>query len=158
VILSSYDHYMPADGSASSWQVTPALWQRGLRRTYALLSGAGLSTVVIRGTPQPGFDVPACLSRRANGSPFQFRGCEYSLNESLSPLAVRAQDDAARGLPGIAFVDMNDQFCAGDRCAPIRHGAIVFRDDDHLTATFSRAVAPIFGERVEAARRALARH
>ncbi|HEY4129737.1 MAG TPA: SGNH hydrolase domain-containing protein, partial [Gemmatimonadaceae bacterium] len=157
VILSSYDHYMPADGSASSWQVTPTLWQRGLRRTYAQLSGAGIKTVVIRGTPRAGFDVPACLSRWANRSPFQLHDCEYSLSESLSPVAVRAQDTAARGLRGIAFADMNDQFCSGDRCAPIRGGAIVFRDDDHLTATFSRSVAPILADRLHAALSGIAR-
>jgi len=158
VILSSYDHYMPADGSASAWQVTPELWRRGLRRTYALLSGAGLNTVVIRGTPQPDFDVPACLSRRASRAPFQFRDCDYALGESLSPVAIAAQNDAARGLSGIAFVDMNDQFCARNgHCAPVQRGAIVFRDDDHITATFSRATAPVLGDRIERAVRALNR-
>jgi peptidoglycan/LPS O-acetylase OafA/YrhL len=155
VVLSSFDHYMPADGSASDWHVTPENWRNGLRRTYTTLSAAGLSTIVIRGTPQPGFDVPACLSRRANGSPFQWRGCDYSLNEALSPAAIRAQDQAARGLPHLVFVDMNDQFCDGMRCSAIRRGAIVFRDDDHLTATFSRAVAPVLAERLTTALDAL---
>jgi hypothetical protein len=52
---------------------------------------------------------------------------------------------------------MNDQFCSGDRCAPIRGGAIVFRDDDHLTATFSRSVAPILADRLHAALSGIAR-
>ena len=32
---------MPPDGNGSEWQVTPASWRRGLRRTYSLLSSAG---------------------------------------------------------------------------------------------------------------------
>jgi hypothetical protein len=69
VILSSWDHYMPPDGNGSEWQVTPASWRSGLRRTYGLLSSAGINTVVIRGTPRPGIDVPACLGHARRAMP-----------------------------------------------------------------------------------------
>jgi hypothetical protein len=146
VILSSWDHYMPPNGKGSDWQVTPDMWQRGLRRTYARLAAAGIKTVAIRGTPRTWFDVPACLSRRAAGLPFA-RRCEYSRDRSMSPAAVAAQNDAARGLP-VRFVDMNDQICTSARCGVLRNGAVVFTDDNHLTATFTRSAAPILGERL----------
>ena len=110
VILASWDHYMPRDGSASAWQVTPESWQRGLRRTYSRLSAAGIPTVAIRDVPHTPFDVPSCLSRRAARLPFA-SDCEYERGGSLSPVAVSAQSSAARGLR-IRFVDMNDQICA----------------------------------------------
>ena len=153
-ILSSYDHYMPPDGNGSEWQVTPASWRRGLRRTYSLLSSAGINTVVIRGTPNPGFDAPACLSRAASRAPFK-RRCEYDRAESLHPVAIAAQNDAARGLDHIAFVDVNDRVCPTARCSVVQRGNIVFRDDDHLTATYSLAEAPVLGARIEAAVRRL---
>lgn len=149
-ILSSWDHYMPPDGSGSEWQVTPATWRRGLRRTYSLLSSAGVNTVVIRGTPRPGFDVPACLSRAASSAPFK-RRCDYDRAESLHPPAIAAQNDAARGLDHIAFVDVNDRVCPTARCSVVQRGNIVFQDDGHLTATYSLAEAPVLGARIETA-------
>lgn len=148
VILSSYDHYVSRDGEPSETRVTPAAWRDGLRRTYGLLSSAGINTVVIRGTPSPGFDVPACLSRRASGAPFTAKPCDYDRERSLIPLAIAAQNDAARGLDHIAFVDVNDRFCSGQRCPAVQRGVIVFRDDGHLTASFSLATAPVLRARI----------
>jgi hypothetical protein len=149
VILSSWDHYIPPDGAGADWQVTPELWQRGLRRTYARLSAARLPVVAIRGTPRTWFDVPACLSRQAARLPFA-ADCSYDRERSLSRAAVAAQSNAARGLP-IRFIDMNDQICASDRCAVVQQGVVVFTDDNHLTATFSRSVAPVLGARLASA-------
>jgi hypothetical protein len=149
VILSSWDHYIPPDGTGSDWQVTPEMWRRGLRRTYERLIAAGLPVVAIRGTPRTWFDVPACLSRRAAGLPFA-RPCTYSRARALAPAALAAQAAAARGLP-IRFVDMNDQICATSECGVVRNGVVVFTDDNHLTASFSRSVAPALGARLAAA-------
>jgi peptidoglycan/LPS O-acetylase OafA/YrhL len=151
VILSSYDHYMPAEGKLSESRVTPTSWRDGLRRTYSLLSTAGINTVVMRDVPQPGFDVPACLSRRAARAPFRFRDCSYDRDESLSQRAILAQNEAARGLDRVAFVDMTDRLCTRSPCAVALRGSVVYRDDDHLTAAFSRSEAPVLDERIRAA-------
>jgi peptidoglycan/LPS O-acetylase OafA/YrhL len=148
VILSSYDHYVDADGARSASGVTPAVWREGLRRTYRRLSDAGISTVAIRDVPSPGFDVPACLSRRASRAPFTGKACEYDLARSLRPEAVGAQIAAARGVRRLAVIDMNDRVCSTPRCRVVRGGAIVYRDGDHLTATFSESQAPILAERI----------
>ena len=152
VVLSSWDHYMPVTGTGLDWQVTPTMWRNGLRRTYARLSAAGIKTVAIRGTPRTWFDVPSCLSRRAAQLPFA-RPCVYDRARALSPVAVAAQNAAARRLPGlpIAFVDMNDLICETRWCPVIRNGVVVFTDDNHLTASFSRSVAPMLGDRIETA-------
>jgi hypothetical protein len=97
VVLSSYDHYVGPDGRAGAGRVSAAAWGRGLRRTYARLAAAGIPTVVIRGTPRAGFDVPACLSRRAAGVPFA-GDCTYDRAGAFVPAAVAAQTAAARGL------------------------------------------------------------
>jgi hypothetical protein len=125
------------------------MWRGGLRRTYARLATAGIATVAIRGTPRTWFNVPSCLSRRAANLPFA-QVCDYDRDRSLSRAAIAAQTDAARGLP-IGFVDMNDQICATPRCDVVRNGVIVFTDDNHLTASFTRSVAPVLGARLDAA-------
>jgi peptidoglycan/LPS O-acetylase OafA/YrhL len=150
VVLSSWDHYVPFDGqSASEWQVTPGEWRNGLRKTYTRLSAAGLDVVAIRGTPRTWFDVPACLSRRAAALPFA-GDCSYARGTSLSPAMAAAQDEAARGLR-VRVVDMNDQVCQGSRCGVTRGRVVVFTDDNHLTASFTRSLAPVLGPRVQAA-------
>ena len=146
VVLSSWDHYIPTQGRADRWQVTPAMWEAGLRRTYARLAAAGIRTIVIRDVPHTGFDVPACLSRYAARLPLA-RSCAYDRTTSLSPVAIAAQDRAARGVP-VSMIDMNDQLCETRRCEVIRNGAIVFTDDNHLTASFSRTLAPVLGRRI----------
>jgi peptidoglycan/LPS O-acetylase OafA/YrhL len=147
VLLSSYDHYLRI---GSSYNVSPESWREGLRRTYGFLSHAKIPTIAIRDVPQAGFDVPGCLSRRAAGAPFS-KQCVYRLSDGISLPARVAQDEAARGLSHIEFVDMTDRFCDRGLCPAVRRGAIVFRDDDHLTATFSRNEAPVLGARISAA-------
>jgi len=151
VILSSYDRYVAADGERSQYGVTPAAWRDGLRRTYQTLSRAGINTVVIRDVPYAGFDVPACLSRRASGAPFNDKPCEYDRAGSLVRDAVEAQNAAARGMPRLALVDMNDRICPAARCSVVQRGRIVYRDGDHLTATFSEREAPVLAARMQAA-------
>jgi hypothetical protein len=151
VVLSSYDHYVPADGEASSWNITAEAWEAGLRRTYGILSSAGIKTIAMRDVPDAGFDAPACLSRRASGAPFQIRDCVYDGADGLRPSAIAAQQAAASGLRNIAIVSMNDRVCSRSPCAVVQRGNIVFRDSDHLTAAFSRAEAPVLGARITAA-------
>jgi peptidoglycan/LPS O-acetylase OafA/YrhL len=148
-ILSSWDHYIPVDGDPGPWQVSPADWRRGLRQTYERLTAAKIPVVAVRGTPRTWFDAPACLSRRAAGLPFA-GDCTYDRARSLSQVAYAAQTDAARGLP-VRFVDMNDAICATPRCPVQRNGGVVFTDDNHLTASFSRSMAPVFAARLDAA-------
>jgi hypothetical protein len=151
VVLSSFDHYVDRNGRAADWQISADQWGTGLRRTYTTLARAGINTLAIRGTPNAGFDVPSCLSRRASGAPFSDTPCTYQLDQSLVPSAVAAQNAAARGVPTLAFVDMNDRICGRSVCPVVQRGAIVFRDGNHLTATFSRNEAPVLGQRIDAA-------
>jgi len=54
-------------------------------------------------------------------------------------------------------VDMNDRLCSnGPVCSVVVGGAIVYKDDDHITASFSRHVAPVLGDRISDAVRGLA--
>ncbi len=155
VVLSSYNHYVAHDKSDGPTHVSPESWGNGLRRTYAALSSAGIRTIAMRDVPQAGFDVPSCLSRHATGTPWPGPACVYTRADGLVPEAIMAQNDAARGLRRIAIVDMNDRVCPRSPCSAVQNGAVVFRDDDHLTATFSRAQATVLGDRIEAALRSM---
>jgi peptidoglycan/LPS O-acetylase OafA/YrhL len=148
VILSSWDHYIAMDGRSSSWQVTPEQWEEGLRRTYTRLTKAGIRVIVMRDVPKTHFDVPECLSRKAARLPFS-RDCSYERRHSISQTGIQAQNRAARGLP-ISFIDMNDVICARQRCLSHKNGVVIFTDDNHITASFSRSVGDILGARIVA--------
>jgi hypothetical protein len=158
-ILSSFDEYVtrvpePSAGRTSDGRVSPDAWERGLRRTYTQLAGAGIPVVAIRGTPRPGFDVPACLSRRAANLPFAGE-CAYDRDEALHGAArdaqlVAARAVAARRLP-VTTIDLADEVCGAPRCGVVRDGVVVFTDDNHLTASFTRGESPVFGARLDAA-------
>jgi hypothetical protein len=148
VILSSWDHYIATDGQSSSWQVTPEQWEAGLRRTYQRLTSAGLKVIVMRDVPQIPFDAPQCLSRRAAGLPFA-QSCSYDRSKSIHPIGIAAQNRAARGLP-VTFIDMNDAICRATRCSPVQGGLVMYTDNNHITASFSRSVGGELGARITA--------
>ena len=158
-VLSSYDEYVTrdvelSDDRGADGRVSPAAWGRGLLRTYARLGTAGIPVVAIRGTPYPGFDVPGCLSRRAAGL-LMADACEYDREEALHSTARAAQLAAVRAavnreLP-VAAIELADQVCAAPRCGVVRDGRVVFTDGNHLTASFTRAVAGALGARLDAA-------
>jgi hypothetical protein len=149
VILSSYDNYMATEGSErEEFQVSEDAWTEGLRHTYSRLDRAGIPVIVIRGTPHVPFDVPSCLSRRAARLPFATE-CTYEPDRAFMARGRGAQDVAARGL-NVRFVDMNDQVCAAARCETERGGVVLFTDDNHLTASFTRSVGSVLGERLAA--------
>lgn len=150
VILSSFDSYMETgDGPLAEYLVHESAWTTGLRRTYSRLTRAGIRVIVIRGTPRIPFDVPTCLSRREAQLPLS-RSCTYEPNRAFIARARRAQDIAATNL-NVQFIDMNDQICATSRCETMRDGVVMFTDDNHLTASFTRSLAPLLGDRIEAA-------
>jgi peptidoglycan/LPS O-acetylase OafA/YrhL len=147
VILSNADYYMEAEPI----RISEAVWTLGLQRTYARLEQMGIDVVVLRDVPLVPFDVPSCLSRREARLPLA-TDCRFVPDEAFIARAHRAQDRAARGL-SVRFIDMNDQVCgAGSaRCATERGGMVLYTDDDHLTASFSRTLGLVLGERLAAA-------
>jgi hypothetical protein len=145
VVLSNSDFYIRAEPV----KVPEAVWAEGLRRTYARLGRAGITVIVMRGTPWVPFDVPSCLSRRAGGLPFA-TDCRFVPDRGFMARAQRAQDRAARGL-GVRFLDLNDRVCGAGPCATERDGLVLYSDDNHLTRSFSRSLAPPLGERLAAA-------
>lgn len=147
VLLSNFDAYLRTPGGDErDYQVDERAWTEGLRRTYQRFSRAGIPVVVMRGTPRVPFDVPSCLSRRAERLPFA-TDCQFVPNHAVAVSARRAQDVAARGLD-VHFIDMNDVVCPAVPCTTRRGPLVVFTDDNHLTATFSRSVGLVLGQRL----------
>lgn len=152
VLLSNADYYINPPAAWGAQAGLPlSVWTAALRRTYTRISQMGIEVIVMRGLPWVPFDVPSCLSRRAAKLPFA-RSCDFVPDRAFMASAQRAQDDAARGLP-VRFIDMNDVVC-GKRpgaCSTERDGTILYTDDNHIAAGFSRSLSEPLGARLAVA-------
>jgi hypothetical protein len=94
--------------------------------------------VVIADVPYPGQDVPTCLSDNIK----DIRECAVPTHGRVSGGSPQRERVAARLSDG-TLIDFGDVLCGGPgSCPVVRHDRIIFRDDHHLTATFSRWLAP----------------
>ena len=50
---------------------------------------------------------------------------------------------------GAGVIDMSDQLCVDDRCPAVIGGVLVYVDNHHMTATYSRSVAPALGRAID---------
>ena len=106
-----------------------------LRELWAGLGKRGIQVVAIRDTPTMPFNVPECLSK----------GHECTVKRA----AVFSDEDpivlAAREEPSVALLDFSDAICSADSCAPIIGKVLVWRDNEHLTATYASSLEGVFG-------------
>jgi hypothetical protein len=145
VVLSSFMGYL--DGiphSRLEARITPDEWSEGYRKTFAKLDALGVDTWLIRDPPQPVGDVPRCLSKSAQLVRVRERdSCVVSRREGLPDFVFHAEKRAATQFPRVQMIDLSDQFCDVDQCPPIIGGRVVYKDGDHLTATFAATLAPV---------------
>jgi peptidoglycan/LPS O-acetylase OafA/YrhL len=50
---------------------------------------------------------------------------------------------------GAAVIDMSNQLCINERCPTVIGGVLVYVDNHHMTATYSRSVAPALGRAID---------
>jgi hypothetical protein len=91
---------------------------------------------VIVDTPEPGEDVPSCLSRH----PDDIRQCAIP-KATATANRLRAVERRATRATGDALIDLTRRICPSWPCQVVGDGIIKFRDIRHLTATCSRSMA-----------------
>lgn len=107
-------------------------------------TAAGAPIVAIVDNPSWPEDPNKCLRQVGDAA-----GCTIARDEALAdpdPIAVAAAD------PELAtMIDLTAFYCPEDECQPVIAGANVYRDKDHLTATWVSTLAPIIRQSVERA-------
>jgi hypothetical protein len=107
-----------------------------------------VNTLLLRDTPAPGFDVPACLARAAWNPAFS-RPCTFDRVTSLNALAFKAETRAASGLDNVVIEDLSGTLCETAICNPTIEGLVVYRDNSHLTTEFATTLAPRLATRLD---------
>jgi len=118
--------YEVADGLAGAWEN---------------LEDASVPYLVIKDTYSPGYDVPECLERNRDS----LSKCAFSTEEAMYT-GQREQTAALRALGSDRFLDLGMMICPEDMCPAVLGGAVVYKDTNHLTATFAASLAPSMGE------------
>jgi hypothetical protein len=143
VLIGDAVGYMEGQGRDAERDhlLTATQWQEGMRSTLQYLDSAGLETIILADVPRAGFNVPTCLSRAAaHGGPME--ECMLQRDLSLDNDVRQAEANAASLFSSVRIVDFSDELCSGSVCPPVIGGQIVYRDNNHLTASFARTLAP----------------
>ena len=116
--------------------------ETALMHTLATLTGMGLRVVVVAPVPEQHYNAPWCLARRDPGTCSITR--QEAENHRADVLAVMAKTVAAS--PSVRLADPFGPLCDERLCPVERGGAILYTDDDHLSATGARSLGPWFAD------------
>jgi len=132
---TEYTPYGPGGEELSGDEAAEAM-EAGYLRTLRRIEAAGPHTVVIRDNPTSIEDVPSCVSED-----IQHLGrCAFPRRKEWD----REYDvRAAKASPETHLVDFIGDICPGEVCRAVIGNALVYRDKDHLTATFARTLEPM---------------
>ncbi|GAB3141676.1 SGNH hydrolase domain-containing protein [Micromonospora sonneratiae] len=138
LVTSSFLYSPIRDEKQLSGSEGQSAMANGLRRSWSVLVETGVPVVVLRDTPHMNVDVPECVAKH----PERLTKCSAPRSLALRAGGGVAQEEAADGLKGVHLVDLNDAICPGDRCAAVIGGVLVYRDTNHLTASYASSLAP----------------
>jgi peptidoglycan/LPS O-acetylase OafA/YrhL len=131
-------------GLGGTQSFTQSQWIEGAARTLSALSGQVGKIYFLRSTPHLDFDGPGCLASQA-GRPKWLSvetRCETIADDPHERQVYQWLQQAAARFPNAQTIDMNDMICPAQHCRADRNDQIVFRDSQHLTASFSASLGP----------------
>lgn len=129
-------------GTVSTNGFTQTQWIEGTARVLSKVSASAGHIFVLRGTPLLPFDGPDCLARhegRAGDCSAPYKDEHASQVFEWLTAAVSRFDNAS-------MADFNDLVCPDGVCHALLDGRIVFRDSQHMTASYAESI----GDRVAA--------
>jgi hypothetical protein len=137
IVLSLWHGYGTAE-SLSGYRAYDAAWIASLSRLAQRLRDTGAKLLVLGPIPEPRFHVPACLSGYLDDVP----ACTPTRSAAVNEPGITAEA-AAVSAGGAEYVDTTDLFCTAERCPVIVGNTLVYLDDNHMSQTYSRALAPV---------------
>jgi peptidoglycan/LPS O-acetylase OafA/YrhL len=139
IVVDSVSRYEVMDGdsrSAPYSQESVRGLTDGTARTLRRLRATGAPVVIMGGTPTAPTNVPACVSDALH----DLETCAFAKAGSVEGPPVNA--DAAARVGDVTVVDALPVLCPGDTCPAVIGDVLVYRDNNHITATYSRTLGP----------------
>ncbi len=141
VVVDSARHY----GPEYDFHVYSAQWLSGLAQTVRDLRASGARVLVFGPTAKPAGDVPDCLSIHLDDA----QACSVPTAVGVNYLGSRAEQLAVQKAGGY-YVPTAPWVCAKDRCPVIAGNLLMYRDDNHLTATYAQWLEPVVAAAINA--------
>ena len=138
--------YRLVDGRGEQLDDEEALaeWQRGLAATLAALPEE-TKAIVLADTPRMRTNPASCLQ----ADPSDMSACVTPRSAAIGLPIDDAERSAAEAL-GAAFRSLNGWVCPYDPCPVVIGDVLLWRNADHLTATFVERLAPAMRDIVSA--------
>ena len=96
--------------------------------------------VVLGPAPKPTVDVPDCLSAHLSNAV----ACLSSRSDAVNAAGVHAERQAVLRAGG-SYLDITPWLCTRQSCAVMVGNLLAYRDDNHLSTTFTKWVSPVLG-------------
>jgi hypothetical protein len=133
------DEHVVVDGPA---------WLSGLREMITTIERTTGARVVLMGDdPYPQQVVPQCLSVNLSDTP----ACAIPKRYPYYNPAGIPQEQAVASSAGAGYVDTDPWFCISTTCTVIVGNLLVYRDDNHITASYADWLTPAVGARLSIA-------
>lgn len=135
VVTGSNNYEVARDGRRQAAAASRSVLRTGMETTLRRLQRTGAQVVTIAETPWSPRDVPSCVSGHAK----QLRRCAFDTRVGYRIGSIVAP--AARDVGRVAVIDPRPVLCPDDLCPAVVGNVLVWRDDNHITATYARTLA-----------------
>ena len=134
VVLGAARHY----GDVYRFQVYGPAWISGLARMVREVRATGARVLVLGPTPKPRADVPDCLSRHLRNAV----ACATPRAVAVDARGLRAERRSVLRAGG-SYLDVTPWLCTKATCAVVVGNLLAYRDDNHLSTTYTTWLAPL---------------
>ncbi len=123
-------------------------WLSGLSQMInTVKQDTGGRVVLIGDDPYPQQNLPDCLSEHLTFTP----DCSIPKHYPFYNPSGITQEKAVAASTGAGYVDTDSWFCIATNCTVIVANVLVYRDDNHITATYANWLTPVIGANLAAA-------
>ncbi|MFN8169860.1 MAG: acyltransferase family protein [Candidatus Nanopelagicales bacterium] len=124
--------------------VSNQTWSEQTAATLEKLTQKGTRVEFLADTPYPKGDVPTCVA----DSLADVRACQVTRADAYHASALYTERhrmvSAAADEVGVGVVDPVSWLCSPTACPVVVGDTLVYRDDSHITNTYSTKLAPLF--------------
>jgi hypothetical protein len=123
-------------------------WLSGLSEMITTIKkDTGARVVLMGDDPYPQQNIPQCLSENLSNTP----ACAIPRHYPFYNPSGIPQEKAVATSTGAGYVDTDPWFCISNTCTVIVGNLLVYRDDNHITATYANWLTPAVGAQLEVA-------
>ena len=116
-------------------------WTAAWLATVQRIKAIGVAPVIIEDSPFPRTDVVRCLAAH----PQAIQTCDLKPATALNTARQRAIRAMAKA-NAVQDIDTTPWFCSATVCPAVIDGTLVYRDNNHITAAYSRFLGGVLGK------------